>query len=43
MRELRDDFDDDMQVFTAILGWTDVVSLTLMLTVLVLLFWWWLW
>jgi hypothetical protein len=39
MRELRDDFDDDVEAFTTILGRTDVVSFTLMLTVLVLLFW----
>jgi hypothetical protein len=30
-------------MFSTLLGWTDVVSLAVMLTVLILMFWWWLW
>jgi hypothetical protein len=43
MRDLREDFEDDVEMFSTLLGWTDVVSLAVMLTVLILMFWWWLW
>jgi hypothetical protein len=43
MKDLREDFEDDVELFATFLGWTDAVSLAMMLTVLVLLFWWWLW
>ena len=43
MRDLREDFEDDVEMFATLLGWTDIVSFAAMLAVLILLFWWWLW
>ena len=39
-RDLAPDIDEELDRFVTILGWTDVVSLTLAITLLVLLALW---
>lgn len=39
-RELTPEIDEELDRFVTILGWTDVVSLTSALTLLMLLAWW---
>lgn len=41
MNHLAQDVEDDLDVFAAILSWTDTVSLVLTL-ILLASFWWWL-
>jgi hypothetical protein len=40
MRDLKEDFEDDVEQFARSLAWTDVVSYALTIPLLVLLAWW---
>jgi hypothetical protein len=43
VKGVRQDFEDDREMFALMLRWNDTVSYIAILAILLLLLWWWLW